>query len=76
MNQPTESKTISELKEFAKRWPMHTLLTVINEELHQAKDIETKVEILTFKSSVLEKVALGRNTCIYCDPKISSSLHQ
>lgn len=68
-----ENKTVSELKEFSKRWSMHTLLTVINEELHNAKDLETKVEILTFKSSVLEKRASGYNTCIYCEPKIVSS---
>lgn len=65
------SDTISELKEFARRWPVRTLLTVINEELHKAQDIETKVEILIFKSAVLEKKAFGKCTDAYCNPKNS-----
>jgi hypothetical protein len=51
---------VKQLKELTKHWSNGATMMAINEELHLAESVEKKVELLQFKSDILERSAYGR----------------
>ncbi|MGM8212642.1 hypothetical protein ACLIBH_07590 [Virgibacillus sp. W0430] len=65
MSRNKENEIVAKLKELTSGWTMVARLTAINEEIHNA-DFETKMELLIFKSEVLEALQLRGTTCVRC----------
>lgn len=65
-NHKNENEVVVRLKELTKDWTMGARIAALNEELHNTKDLETKVELLTFKSMLLEYFSLGKINCNHC----------
>jgi hypothetical protein len=58
---------VKKLREISKSWSNATTLMAINEELHNAKTIEERVELLEFKNEIMEGALFGRVYSIYTD---------
>ena len=54
------SEKTERLRELTKNWSNGATMMAINEELHLAETTEQKVELLQFKSEVLEFTAYKR----------------
>lgn len=58
---------VKRLREVTKNWSNGAAMTAINEELHHAESLEKRVELLQFKSDVLEHSTFGRTYAIHED---------
>ncbi|KMK77627.1 hypothetical protein [Alkalihalobacillus pseudalcaliphilus] len=56
----SEKSKVDQLREMTKEWSNGAVMVAINEELHLAKTTEEKVELLQYKSDVLEFSSYGR----------------
>ncbi len=50
---------VKRLKEVSKEWSNGAIMTAINEELHNTESIEKRVELLEFKTEILESAVFG-----------------
>ncbi|PAE84981.1 hypothetical protein CHH77_02360 [Shouchella clausii] len=58
---------VEQLKKLTNGWSNGATMMAINEELHLAATVEEKVELLQFKSEILEFAACGKINSVWVD---------